>query len=93
MNNALFRFFLLTAWLAAAGAAGAQQAPATPDQLAAITQRGRNLYAYDQAAWHGTDAARALLGSDSTGLQDYIARKTASGWEVDFGALDSAGTS
>ncbi|MFY9711336.1 MAG: hypothetical protein WAK88_14315 [Candidatus Cybelea sp.] len=94
MNNALFRFVLLTAWLAAAaGAAGAQQAPATPDQLAAITQRGRNLYAYDRAAWHGTDAARALLGSDSAGLQDYIARKTASGWEVDFGALDSAGTS
>ncbi len=94
MNNALFRFILLIAWLAVApGAAGAQQAPATPDQLAAITQRGRNLYAYDQAAWHGTDAARALLGSDSAGLQDYIARKTASGWEVDFGALDSAGTS
>lgn len=94
MTNALFRFVLLAGWLAAtAGAAGAQQAPATPDQLAAITQRGRSLYAYDQAAWHGTDAARAVLGSDSTGLQDYIARKTASGWEVDFGALDSAGTS
>jgi len=94
MTNAPFRFVLLTAWLAATPlAAGAQQAPATPDQLAAITQRGRNLYAYDQAAWHGTDAARALLGSDSTGLQDYIARKTPTGWEVDFGALDSAGTS
>jgi hypothetical protein len=90
MTSALFRFVLLAAWLAAtAGAAGAQQAPATPDQLAAITQRGRNLYAYDQAAWHGTDAARALLGNDSTGLQDYIARKTSSGWEVDFGTLDS----
>jgi hypothetical protein len=94
MDKALLRFIFLTAWLAAAaGAAGAQQSPATPDQLAAITQRGRNLYAYDQAAWHGTDAAHALLGSDSAGLQNYVARRTPSGWEVDFGALDSVGTS
>ncbi|HEX3368633.1 MAG TPA: hypothetical protein VHS56_03575 [Candidatus Cybelea sp.] len=94
MTKTILRVFFLTAWLeAAAAAAGAQQAPATPDQLAAITQRGRNLYAYDQAAWHGTDAVQKLLGSDSGGLQAYIARKTASGWEVDFGALDAAGTS
>jgi hypothetical protein len=68
------------------------QAPATPEQLAAITQRGRALEAYDQAAWHGTDAAQAVSGNDTTGLQYYIARKTGTGWAVDFGKLDSAGT-
>lgn len=70
----------------------AQQTPATPEQLAAITERGRALEAYDQAAWHGTDAAKAIAGNDTSGLQYYIARKTAMGWVVDFGKLDPSGT-
>lgn len=72
--------------------ATAQQSPATPEQLAAITERGRALQAYDQAAWHGTDAGQAIAGSDTSGLQYYIARKTALGWVVDFGKLDPSGT-
>lgn len=70
----------------------AQTPPASPQQLAAITQRGRALEAYDQAAWHGTDAAKAIAGGDTTGLRYYIARRTSTGWLVDFGTLDAAGT-
>lgn len=31
----------------------------SPEELAQITERGRALYAYDQAAWHATDAVVA----------------------------------
>ena len=51
--------------------------------LAGITERGRNLYAYDQAAWHGTDAF-FTLHPDTTGLTHYICMKTVAGWEVVF---------
>jgi hypothetical protein len=70
----------------------AQPAPASPAQLAAITERGKALAAYDQAAWHGTDAAQAVASGDTSGLQYYIARKTPTGWAVDFGKLDPSGT-
>ena len=67
--------------------------PPTQEELDAITERGRALYAYDQAAWHGTDAAHAIAGNDTAGLGFYIARRTATGWTVDFGTLDSTGKS
>lgn len=51
--------------------------------LAGVTERGRALYAYDQAAWHGTDAFVALH-PDTNGLTHYICLKTPSGWEVVF---------
>jgi hypothetical protein len=70
----------------------AQSAPASPQQLSAITERGRALEAYDQAAWHGTDAGQAVAHGDTRGLDVYIARKTAAGWLVDFGKLDPSGT-
>jgi hypothetical protein len=57
--------------------------------LDGVTERGRALYAYDQAAWHGTDAFLALH-PDTTGLTNYICRKTASGWVVSFGKWDEA---
>jgi hypothetical protein len=69
----------------------AQGAPASATQLAAITARGKALEVYDQAAWHGTDAAQAVANSDTVGLQYYIARQTATGWVVDFGKLDPSG--
>lgn len=72
--------------------APAQQAPASAADLAAITQRGQSLEAYDQAAWHGTDAAQAAVGKNAPGLRYYIAQKTATGWVVDFGNLDTGGT-
>ena len=64
--------------------AAAQQSPVSAAELSAITQRGRALQAYDQAAWHGTDAAQAVVGKDTSGLEYYIAQKNASGWVVDF---------
>jgi hypothetical protein len=51
--------------------------------LAGVTERGRALYAYDQAAWHGTDAFFAIH-PDTNGLAHYICMKTTAGWEVAF---------
>ena len=33
--------------------------PPTKEELAAITERGRNLAGYDAAAWHASDAVQA----------------------------------
>jgi len=57
--------------------------------LSQITERGRQLYEYDQAAWHGTDAFMSL-GPDTSNLGKYICVKTATGWEVYFGHLNPA---
>jgi hypothetical protein len=57
--------------------------------LAGVTERGRALYAYDQAAWHGTDAFLALH-PDTKGLAHYICRNSASGWVVSFGKWNEA---
>jgi hypothetical protein len=51
--------------------------------LAGVTERGRALHDYDQAAWHGTDAFVALH-PDTNGLTHYICMKTPAGWEVVF---------
>src|SRR5271167_1573885 len=51
--------------------------------LAGVTERGRALYAYDQAGWHGTDAFFAIH-PDTNGLTHYICMKTTAGWEVVF---------
>jgi hypothetical protein len=56
----------------------------SPDKLIAISNRGRLLYEYDQAAWHSTDAVRAI--DMPQGLTDrYVAQKTESGWTVMWG--------
>lgn len=66
---------------------GQQGKPLSDTDLAAITNRGRLLEEYDVAAWHATDAVKALnSGKDTIGR--YIARKTDSGWVVDFGRLN-----
>ena len=51
--------------------------------LEGVTERGRALYEYDQAAWHGTDAFFALH-PDTDGLAHYICTKTPKGWMVTF---------
>lgn len=48
-----------------------------------VTERGRALYEYDQAAWRGTDAIFALH-PDTSGLTHYICSKTPKGWMVTF---------
>lgn len=57
--------------------------------LAGVTERGRALYAYDQAAWHGTDAFFALHPNDN-GLTNYLCVKGPSGWTVMFGGWNSS---
>jgi hypothetical protein len=61
----------------------------SPEELPQITERGRALYAYDQAAWHATDA---VVATHPTNGEDgrYIARKTDNGWIVAFGHLTEA---
>lgn len=53
------------------------------EYLAGVSERGRTLYAYDQAAWHGTDSFFALH-PDTNGLTHYICAKTPNGWVVTF---------
>ena len=54
-------------------------------ELDAITGRGRQLAAYDMAAWHGTDAVLALHPAGDR-VRSYIARGRQDGlWEVVFG--------
>ncbi|MES2124106.1 MAG: hypothetical protein V4503_05400 [Gemmatimonadota bacterium] len=68
------------------------QSPAVPPDTAAlrtITARGRILAAYDQAAWHGTDAVMARLPNPA-GIEGFLATQDAGGkWHVLFGRLDA----
>jgi hypothetical protein len=57
------------------------------DELAAISNRGRELAGYESAAWHASDAVQAK-GPKQGKVVRYIARRTGKGWEVAFGKLD-----
>ncbi len=59
-------------------------------ELDAISSRGREIAAYDAAAWHGTDAVLALHPA-SDRVRGYLARRRADGlWEVVFGRPNTA---
>lgn len=56
-----------------------------------MTARGREIAAYDAAAWHGTDAVLALR-PESEKVHQYIARRRPDGlWEVVFGRSSGEG--
>jgi hypothetical protein len=57
--------------------------------LAGVSERGRALYAYDQAAASGTDAIFALHPS-TKGLSHYLCIHTAKGWRVVFPKWDAS---
>ena len=85
---------LLVAMLMAPVAKGRQAGAGTQDSvvptqegLAAITERGRMLYEYDQAAWHATDAVQMANPKIVEG-QRYIAKKENGKWRVVFGKLN-----
>jgi hypothetical protein len=59
----------------------------TSGELAAITERGRLLYEYDQAAWHASDAVQMANPKNVEG-QRYIAKKENGKWTVVFGKLN-----
>jgi hypothetical protein len=64
--------------------------PPTKEELAAITERGRDLAGYDAAAWHGSDAVQAKQPKEGSFVR-YIARKVDKRWVVAFGRLDEKG--
>ena len=63
----------------------------TQEELAAITERGRMLYEYDQAAWHASDAVQ-IANPKTVDGQRYIAKKENGRWRVVFGKLNEDGT-
>lgn len=66
----------------------AQQTPSPSDaELAAITERGRALAAYDQAVWHATDSVQMANPKTAQG-QHYLARFENERWTVIFGYLN-----
>jgi len=65
----------------------AQQSKPSDAALAAITERGRALAAYDQAAWHATDAVQMANPKTAQG-QHYLARLENERWNVVFGYLN-----
>ncbi len=65
----------------------ARKEPPNKEELAAITDRGRDLAGYDAAAWHASDALQAKQPKEGSVVR-YIARKTDKGWVVAFGRLD-----
>lgn len=71
-----------------AGGMSAQQVARPSDaDLAAITQRGRELAAYDQAVWHATDAVQ-MANPKTAQDQRYLARFENGRWTVVFGSLN-----
>lgn len=66
-----------------AGKKKSEPDPVFPD----VTSRGRELYEYDQASWHATDAVQALNPPTQL-VGRYIARKSDTGWTVAFGHLN-----
>lgn len=74
-------------WLSAVTGAKAASKPSRAE-LAAITARGVLLAEYDTAAWQATDAVTAAHPIAGR-IGRYIARKTESGWVVDFGRLNA----
>lgn len=66
---------------------GQEVTPPTNEDLAAISERGRLLYEYDQAAWHASDAVQMANPKNVEG-QRYIARKENGKWTVLFGKLN-----
>jgi hypothetical protein len=81
--------FIVLCTLSALPAFAKKPAVISDSELAQITERGRALYAYDQAAWHATDAVRATNPRKEE-VGRYIARKTDKGWIVAFGHLNEA---
>lgn len=78
---------IVAAMVLKAQAAGQETTPPTSEELAAITERGRLLYEYDQAAWHASDAAQMANPKTVEG-QRYIAKKENGKWRVVFGKLN-----
>lgn len=80
--------FLWVGLLQLASSLSAQRSPLpTEAGLMEITERGRMLSEYDAAAWHSTDAVKALKPEEVKGGR-YVARKVDAKWAVAYGRLN-----
>lgn len=64
-----------------------REKPPTEAELAEITARGRELYAYDVAAWHSTDAVLVMKPIPGT-ITGYVTVKTGNVWVVSYGKFN-----
>ena len=84
------RFAVLIVLIASVAAQTERKTPASEAELAQITERGRNLAAYDVAAWYASDAVMALQPTEGS-VVNYVAKRTGDGWTVAFGRLNQTG--
>ncbi len=63
--------------------------PASEKELAEVTARGKELFAYDQAAWHSTEAVREV-DPELTNVRGYVASRSGDQWSVVYGRLNDA---
>ena len=82
-----FAICVLAAVVFVPAVTGQSIAQPTAEELAAISERGRVLEEYDQAAWHATDLVQTANPRTIDG-QHYLARKENGRWTVVFGALN-----
>ena len=87
MRRSAFLILLIASMAASAAAQTERKTPASEAELAQITERCRNLFAYDVAAWHGTDAVLALQPARDGPIR-YVAKHMGDGWTVVFGHLN-----
>ncbi len=73
--------------LCASASLAQRTSPASKVELSEITDRGRQLAAYDVAAWHSTDAVAALKPAAGS-VARYIAQRSGTGWTVAFGRFN-----
>ncbi len=85
----MYRLIILTLVLlvSVVPASAQRTSPPSKAELAQITERGRQLAAYDVAAWYASDAVVALKPAEGS-VGRYIARKNGDVWIVAFGRLN-----
>jgi len=77
----------LAAVLSVSLATAKESSPSPDPELAGITARGRTLAEYDTAAWHSTDAVRAMKPEKGS-VGRYIAEKTGAKWVFAYGRFN-----
>jgi hypothetical protein len=88
---------LATVVVALAATQAAAQPDPDPVALAEANRLGHLLFAYDQAAWHGTDAATTMLEQDADSLNvrvaGYVVERLPEGWRIAFGTVSADSSS
>lgn len=85
MRKSIILIFIVL--LFAFTASAQRNTPASKAELAEISERGKQLAAYDVAAWHATDAVMAMNPSEGS-VARYLAQKTGDKWTVVFGRFN-----